>query len=322
MARLTFPNLHLFYSRLTLSTLSRQPFDQAMSLLDISNAVFEHFTGLPTKEYFLKKRVVPAKDDDKYNNNRCVQCWDEYREDHPGVKISPCGHVFGRDCLKDIVNGPTGDLCPYCRVKLFKSMPTTGDILKPIGLALMHGLFAYYDMLVGVKMQIDDFVSIHTNEYPILHPMVALASGGLAPVAELFVRNYTGVCARNPTLNVTKFFESTTLLTYLLPIWIPSAPFYLPVYFLFGTKAFRILCFVANLTHVVSSQAAHCGYSARTEAAEDVLAKGFKHESDRALLAFIAAIAIAFQKLCILALLWPVSTLNFAWTVLASIVWR
>lgn len=66
-----------------------------MSLINISNAVLEHFTGLPSKDSFLKKCVVPAKDDDKFNNNnnRCVRCWGEYTKDHPGVKISPCGHV-------------------------------------------------------------------------------------------------------------------------------------------------------------------------------------------------------------------------------------
>jgi hypothetical protein len=91
-----------------------------MSLFYISDAVLKQFTGLPSKNTFLKEHTVPAKDDDKFNNNKCVQCWNEYTDEHPGVKILPCGHVFGRDCLKDIINSPAGDLCPYCRVKLFR----------------------------------------------------------------------------------------------------------------------------------------------------------------------------------------------------------
>lgn len=137
----------------------------------------------------------------------------------------------------------------------------------------------------------------------ILCQTVALASDGHAPAVELFVRSYTSICARNPTLNISKFLKSTTLLTYLLPIWNPSAPFFLPVFSLFRTKAFKISRFAANLIHVVSSQAVHCGYTPPSQAAEDVQAEAFKHEVDRALLAIIAVIAIAFQQLCILTLL-------------------
>lgn len=82
--------------------------------------------------------------------------------------------MSGHDCIKDIVNGSTGDLCPYCTVKLFKANPTTVDVLNPITRAPMHGLFAYYDMVVGVKMQIDDLISVHSNEY---HPLPNGCSG-------------------------------------------------------------------------------------------------------------------------------------------------
>ncbi|KAJ4338782.1 hypothetical protein N0V87_003697 [Didymella glomerata] len=291
-----------------------------MSLINISNAVLEHFTGLPSKDSFLKKCVVPAKDDDKFNNNRCVRCWGEYTKDHPGVKISPCGHVFGRDCLKDVVDGPTGDLCPYCRVKLFRRMPTTQDIL---GVLIFVVLSAYCDMVLRLNMKMKAFVSIVLIEYPILRPIVFFAFGGLALPAEQFVRNYTGVCARNPAFNVRKFFGSTTLLTVLLMVGVPFiAPAFLPVYFLFGTKAFKASWAVANLAYIMASQAAISGYLAPAPVAEGLLAGGFNDESDCVLLTIIAGIAIIFQQLCISALLWPASTLGFAWTVLASIMWR
>ena len=186
-----------------------------MRLFNISSAVLEHFTGLPSNERFLKERVVPAKEDDKFNNNKCVQCWDEYTEDHPGVKISPCGHVFGRDCLKDIVNGPTGDLCPYCRIKLFRRMPTTLDILgymlEPVALAVVRGFIAYYSTVGRLERTVHAFVSDESNGYSILRLKVFLVFEGLTLQAKAFVRNHTGVCAHNPTLNVNSFFSSARL---------------------------------------------------------------------------------------------------------------
>lgn len=146
---------------------------------------------------------MPAKDDDKFNNNnKCVQCW--YTENHPGVKISPCGHVFGCDCLKDIVNGP--NLCPYCRVKLFRHMPTTQDILESIlesiVLAMLHGFLAYYDTVAWLTTNLYAFVSNKSNWYSIFCPMAALVFLGLANRVEIVVRNYTGVYARNLTLDL------------------------------------------------------------------------------------------------------------------------
>lgn len=137
------------------------------------------------------------------------------------------------------------------------------------------------------------------------------------------MRNYTGVCARNPTLIVSKFFDSTTLLTDLLIVGVPFiAPAFLPVYFLFGTNAFKASWAVANLAYIMASQAAYSGYLTPALIAEGPLAGGFDDESDRALLTIIAGIAIMFQQLCIFALLWPASTLGFAWTALASVMWR
>jgi hypothetical protein len=59
---------------------------------------------------FLKTRVFPALPTDRFNDNNCCFCWSPYNTtDHPG-----------RDCLNTIVNAEGGDLCPLCRVPLFR----------------------------------------------------------------------------------------------------------------------------------------------------------------------------------------------------------
>ncbi|KAJ4349517.1 uncharacterized protein N0V89_008133 [Didymosphaeria variabile] len=73
---------------------------------------------LPTKADFLKNCVTLAKEGDRYNDDKCAFCWTGYDVAHPGVKIEPCGHVFGAACLEQIVEGE--NLCPKCRVPLFE----------------------------------------------------------------------------------------------------------------------------------------------------------------------------------------------------------
>lgn len=54
-----------------------------------------------SKSSFLEKRVIPANDNDAFNNGKCAYCWGPYdSEEHPPVRILPCNHVFGKDCLE------------------------------------------------------------------------------------------------------------------------------------------------------------------------------------------------------------------------------
>lgn len=263
---------------------------------------------------------MPLEPDDKFKSSRCIQCWDEYTEDHAGVKISSCGHIFGRDCLEDIVNGPTGDLCPYCRLKLFQPIPAMQDTR---GVLLLTTLSAYCDTVSRLKTKTKDFVSIMSAGHPAVGSAVSFAFDGVAVPAEQFVRDYTSIHARNPKLNVREFFDRTTLLTALLcagVLYIEPAS--LQVYVLFGIKSLKVSWAVTNLSYVLVSQASHSGYLVLVPAAEGFLAGTFDDESDRALLTIIAAIAIMIQQLCIFAWLWPASTLDFVWMALVSIMSR
>ena len=111
-------------------------------------------------------------------------------------------------------------------------------------------------------------------------------------------------------------------MTHLLCIGIPDAPVFLPMYLLFGAKAFKVSWFVAYLVFIIAHQAAYSGYLAPPEGVDDTFVENFKDKSDRVLLTFLAAVAIAFQQFCILAMLWPVSTLGFRerfWRVLFGV---
>lgn len=292
-----------------------------MILNNITNTVLELYTGLPSKATFLKERVVPAKEDDKFNNNKCVQCWDEYTDEHPGVKISPCGHVFGRDCLVDITNSPTGDLCPYCRVKLFRQPPTVRDFL--FANVFQNALISYEHLIQRLRMGLLEVVTAVSYRYPLHFLPVYWILYGLAPWAHWFVLRHTDICTRNPHLNVARLFTNTAVLDWLLAYGFPYvAPRLLPVYLTFGTTAFKITFLAANVVSVVFRQALVTGYITPPGELAEVFAENFDDDSDRDLIVYLSAVAIAAQQLCIVTLLWPASTLGFVWTVCSNAGWR
>ncbi|KAH6852831.1 hypothetical protein BKA58DRAFT_60314 [Alternaria rosae] len=81
--------------------------------------MFDKLFGV-TKKTFLEKIVVRASDHDKFNDNKCMFCWGSYDEDHRAVRVQPCNHVFGRDCLEEMINAQNGDQCPICRTVWFQ----------------------------------------------------------------------------------------------------------------------------------------------------------------------------------------------------------
>ncbi|KAF2622993.1 hypothetical protein BU25DRAFT_199846 [Macroventuria anomochaeta] len=46
------------------------------------------------------KHVVPAYEDDKFMNDKCMWCWDSYNNEHPAARTLPCSYVFGQDCIQ------------------------------------------------------------------------------------------------------------------------------------------------------------------------------------------------------------------------------
>ncbi|KAJ8112442.1 hypothetical protein OPT61_g5184 [Boeremia exigua] len=78
-----------------------------MSLLD-------RYVGISKKE-FLSRNVIPANPNDAHYDARCSFCWGDYDDNHEGVRVLPCNHVFGADCLQTLVGSRNGNICPICR---------------------------------------------------------------------------------------------------------------------------------------------------------------------------------------------------------------
>ena len=98
-------------------------------MTDITANMFESIFGV-SRTTFLNKHVVPAKSDDKFYNDKCIFCFGKYEQfEHPAVRILPCGHIFGRDCVVEMTKGATGDLCPLCRTSLFRR-PMSQKVLQ------------------------------------------------------------------------------------------------------------------------------------------------------------------------------------------------
>jgi hypothetical protein len=95
-----------------------------ISYFQFKHIIMVENTPVISSRTFLKRHVFPTLPTDQFNDNKCCFCWSPYDDtDHPGVRILPCNHVIGRDCLKTIVKAKGGDLCPICRVSLFRPRP-------------------------------------------------------------------------------------------------------------------------------------------------------------------------------------------------------
>jgi hypothetical protein len=76
---------------------------------------------MPTLTKFLTENVLPASKEDKFYDPKCPICWDTYDTEHPAVRILPCNHIFGRECLVDYINnGASGHCCMMCQTLLFR----------------------------------------------------------------------------------------------------------------------------------------------------------------------------------------------------------
>jgi hypothetical protein len=174
-----------------------------VALLDRFWGLFDRFLGV-SKATFFGTQVVPANPNDAYYNNRCSFCWGKYDDTHEAVRVLPCNHVFGRDCLQDIINSPTGHVCPICRCPWYRPPWTwtmvTNLLLDSLDwiveqpLNLVQQLYGYYDSLppyvktpVELVFKLAKFVFDSDNPYY---------------WADMIVSRWTNMYARNPDLDL------------------------------------------------------------------------------------------------------------------------
>lgn len=263
-----------------------------MGFRNISKTLLDKLTDLPAKDTFLKERVVPVKDDDKFNDNKCAHCWGEYNEEHPGVKILPCGHVFGRGCLREITDGPTGNLCPICRVKLFRRWELTIPVvLRMILVTLLAFWVACVDWAGQLQLSIYRLI-LNQSFWP--QVIFSVTFEGPLFWVQTFVHQCTQICSRNPKLALSLALGGSSLMQVLNGI-IASSPFLLMTYLISGSTGFKTVLTIHNLGQ---------SYTYQFFAWNFFLTDAFDHPADRKRVAYAAAVAILLKELLLIWVVW------------------
>lgn len=157
-----------------------------------------------SKATFIDSHVIPANDNDRFNDNKCAFCWDTYSDSHVPVRTLPCNHVFGRNCLLEALDANNGDLCIICRTPLFRA--SVPELLSRSAVSALRRFVAwstawYYKCLAFYT----------TLPRWIQHPLRWVWCWRDRDLVFWFLRMleyYTGLGARNPHLNLGLLLSS------------------------------------------------------------------------------------------------------------------
>jgi len=199
-------------------------------------ALLERFTSV-SKPTFLATRVIPANPNDAHYDDRCTFCWDQYNDEHQDVRVLPCNHVFGANCLQTMVNSDNGHLCPLCRCMLFRPSwkVVISELLKTLLTPVMLQLQALYWKVMA----------FYNTSPPMMQQLMRISEGVFwfkvyhrDPYnwASIIVRRYTDLEMQVPSLNLSRpqLALSTLRLNIYLPVccylrynaetsWVPTA---------------------------------------------------------------------------------------------------
>jgi hypothetical protein len=165
-------------------------------------ALLNRFLG-DSKATLFDTQVVPADPNNAYYGNRCSFCWSEYADTHEGVRVLPCNHVFGRDCLQDMIDFPNGHICPVCRCTWYR-LPRRWKTPTPLS-DLHHWIVL---QLFRLELQIYGY---YQNLPPFIRPSVYLSVKLVEFMlsidnpyhwAEKIVSQWTNLYARNTNLDL------------------------------------------------------------------------------------------------------------------------
>jgi hypothetical protein len=190
------------------------------NIFGTANAILEKHLSIS------KEKVVPANDNDVFNANICSFCWGPYDEDHPGARLLKCNHVFGRDCLTQMIDAPNGNHCPVCRTSLFRP-----DLHVAVGRWLTDSLFhmllclvmAIHKLVAKIDKLFDDKPGPPPSQAEAADPLpwfikdtwlLYLLSNNTFNCAKLVSENFTNLRDRNPALS-----RAFVVLLTWLPTW-------------------------------------------------------------------------------------------------------
>lgn len=84
------------------------------------------------KAAFTATRLVPANPNDAYYNEDCLICRSPYDDQHTAVRVLTCNHIFGSNCLQEMIKSPHGPVCPICRCVWYREAGVSG-LLQVLG---------------------------------------------------------------------------------------------------------------------------------------------------------------------------------------------
>lgn len=164
-----------------------------------------------SKTTFINSCIIPANDNDRFNDNKCAFCWDVYSDSHVAARILPCNHVLGRDCILEAIDAPNGDLCMICRTPLFR--PSWRERLMRFAIAALQ---AYGMAIYALECKITAlFMSLPRSIRHILRAVYCFRDGTIILWFLRMFEHYTGLQARNPELRLG---EKLTLIVGLRPL--------------------------------------------------------------------------------------------------------
>ncbi|KAH8704367.1 hypothetical protein GQ44DRAFT_778137 [Phaeosphaeriaceae sp. PMI808] len=173
--------------------------------------MLDMFFGGISKKAFLDRNLIPANDNDRFYNSKCIICWGEYETVHPAVRTLPCNHVFGHGCVIDMANRPNGKRCPLCQTEWYRfpaHVIASRLIVDGYEFCFAWGLYILYILLLLYSM----ILCFNLEQPAYVYAIRAFLLGeNYFYILELLL-SHTDIMVRNPEVS-------------LVP-----ALFYLPVY--------------------------------------------------------------------------------------------
>ncbi|KAL1601278.1 hypothetical protein SLS59_005432 [Nothophoma quercina] len=266
-----------------------------MALRDIRNILLDKYTGLPSKDTFLKERVSPANVNDKFYNDKCAQCWDEYTEEHPAAKVLPC------------------DLCPYCRTKLFRRDLTPEMVVEALVLLLVNAIMTH-------QMYVRQLIKAMNRSLQAsprwLKYFLCYTIGAPGFWVDVFVRRSTNILSRNPRLHLSDAFTGLHLGLQFLSLGLIYAPLLAIIYLIFDSASLRYFFWLLDFAYTMKHQLFSW---------KDWLNSRLDDPVDRASIMCLAGLTILIKQIMVTSIFWPAFVtplLVLAWNGLATVAWR
>lgn len=262
-----------------------------MAAFSLSGVQVKEYMSLPSQTTFIDKHIVPAEPGDKFYNETCALCLDDYSAEHPPSKILPCGHIFGLGCIHDMVEFPIGDTCPYCRTKLFRRNIAFLTVVSGCSYLLWQLVMRYRHIVLRVTLTCYQRIDELIKQDSWLGVSLNILFDGPRVVVMAFVIPCTTIGDRNPKGILIITLATSTFLRQLIYVAFQWFPVLGLVYLCFGASA--CLCYLVICDLFTSAIIYYRTWTLGIVAL-------FVHSTDRRTLMCITAIAAVVRDVAVI----------------------